>query len=139
MIVCLAGAVCWWGVGGKRFVLCCHGPECYYRPSAPTHLCSAGAAFNLLAVEANGGHRVEVLVELEAVQRRRLSCRVQSQHDDVESPLREVEGVQYASTPPSSVGTSPSTLPHVHPHLQGEAQRGFEISDQTAMCSVFFL
>lgn len=99
-------------------MLCHQGPVCCYKPSTSTHLGSAGATFDLLAVEANCGHRVEVLVEFEAVKSRRLSCRIQPQHDDVEGPLREVEGVQYSSTPSSSMGASPSTFPHVHSHLR---------------------
>lgn len=56
----------------------------------------AEGALHLLAVEADGGHRVEVLVELEPVERGGLAGGVQAQHDDVQRALRRRQRVQQA-------------------------------------------
>lgn len=55
-------------MSGPPEVLCVVIVSSVATPPAPTHLSSAGATFNLLAVEANGGDGVKVLVELEAIE-----------------------------------------------------------------------
>lgn len=62
-----------------QLLLAAHVPEV-----AADALGRAVAQLDLLRVEADGGHRVHELVELEPVEHRGLAGRVQTQHDDVQ-------------------------------------------------------